>query len=124
MKKIIFTLLLLVTAFTFTSCGDDCTQPALCTLVVQANSTFNLQASVDKVTVCHVTGNGSYQTIEINLEDLSFHLSHGDTEGECPTLSDGGLVFRDGEVVDISCDYSLPFIHTDENGNQWLYTEN
>ncbi len=34
--------------------------------------------SAQKVTVCHVTGNGSYHAIEINVNALPAHLAHGD----------------------------------------------
>jgi len=122
MKKVFLILVLALASFTFTSCEDECTQPALCTLVSQQDygkSSYAKVTTSDKVDVCH---NG--MTISIDVTSLQDHLDHGDTEGECETLSDGGLVFRGGEVVEISCDYSLPFLHTTDNGTQWLYTEN
>ena len=114
MKK----LFLLLVLFSFLAgCNDDCTQDAIATKVTSGSSA----RSADKVIVCHVLGNGDTQTIEINVEDLHYHLSHGDTEGECPTLSDGGLRFEDGVVQEIDCSYELPFIHVKNNGETWLF---
>ena len=120
MKKY-FLLLLLVCTFAITSCEKDgCTQPALCTLVSsQDYGKVTTAKGADKLYVCH---NG--QTKHISVNALQAHLNHGDTEGQCQTLSDGGLKFRDGEVVEIDCGYSLPFVHVTENGTQWLYSKN
>ena len=115
MKKLLLVLLLATAGF-FTSCSDDCTQDALSTKMTSGYS-----KSSGKVTVCHVLPNGNTQTISINQDDLQFHLDHGDSEGECPTLSDGGLHFSDGNIVEIDCSYELPFIHVNDNGEQWLF---
>jgi len=112
MKKV---LLVLVAMFIFASCEDNCTQEALSERIT---SGMNKGASSKgNVFVCH---NGS--TLEINSNALQAHLDHGDTEGECGTLSSGGLNFSDGEIVEIGCDYDLPFLHTDLDGNKWWFS--
>ena len=112
MKKILL-LLLLFTAFT--SCSkDDCIQEALSERVTKNSSSKDSSTSVQ---VCH---NGN--TLTINENALQTHLDHGDTEGSCETLSDGGLNFSDGEVVEIACNYELPFIHTADDGSQWYFS--
>lgn len=115
MKKV---LILLGLFIALVSCHDDCSQKALATKVTAGASA----RSAGKVIVCHVLGNGDTQTIEINEDDLHYHLGHGDTEGECPTLSSGGLRFEDGAVQDIDCSYDLPFLHVKENGETWYFT--
>lgn len=115
MKKI----LLLLVVFILASCSkDDCTQDALCTKMTDGliASKSTTASKGDMVTICHYG-----VTIEVDENSLQMHLDHGDELGECKTLSDGGLVFRDGEVVEIPCKYDLPFIHVDDNGAQWLY---
>lgn len=43
------------------------------------NSTFvETRAPKPKVTICHLTGNGSFHAIEVNENALPAHLSHGD----------------------------------------------
>lgn len=123
MKKVL--LLLLMFSFTTLtiSCEDDCTQDAYCQLLSsQDYGKSDSSKTTGKTTLCHVTSNGSYQTIEVNDADVQFHLDHGDALGECGTLSSNGLEFKDGEVVEIPCSYELPFIHITENGTQWYYT--
>ena len=130
MKKLFFILLLLAgssLALMTTSCEDECTQEALCSSTSSALKTNSAKSSTDwseyscgedKYYVCH---NGETLCIG-GVEAVQNHLDHGDTLGECQTLSSGGLVFRDGEVVSIPCKYELPLIHVDENGRQWIYT--
>jgi hypothetical protein len=113
MKKI-FIALLIILSFTV-SCQDDCSQDAY---VQEIGLTFK-GADDDKVYVCH---NG--MTLEINKDSLKEHLAHGDYEGECQVLSDHSLSFGDGEIVQISCDYELPFTYTDPNTNKtYIYTK-
>ena len=99
-------------------CQDDCTQDAYCQLVSSQNygKTISVKGD-DKIKVCH---NGT--TLEVNPNALQGHLNHGDTEGACQVLSSNDLEFKDGEVVEIPCGYSLPFIHVTDNGAQWLYS--
>jgi len=114
MKKLL--LLLLVGVFVF-SCSDDCEQDALCTLVKEGYT-----SKIDgQVTICHYDNDSqSYQTINVDEKSVQSHLDHGDSLGECQSLSDG-LVFADGEIVSIDCGYELPFMHIKDNGEQWLY---
>jgi hypothetical protein len=107
MRKLFLVLVLL--SF---SCEDECTQSAYCEQV------SNTSKGGDKVTVCHYG-----ETLEISINALKEHLSHGDTEGACTTLSDDGLTFINGGEVYIPCSYSLPFIHVDDSGKSWLYRE-
>ena len=99
----------------FTSCDkDDCGQECYVTQVTSGLS----RTTVTTVQVCH---NG--QTLNINENALQAHLNHGDTEGPCQALSDGGLVYGNGEWVTIPCKYDLPLLHTDsETGAQYYYT--
>lgn len=111
MKKLI--IILFIGLF---SCQDDCTQPALATLV--KTSYVSKFDEKEKVLVCH---NGT--TLEVNAKALQGHLNHGDTIGVCATLSTNGLHFNNGEVQEIDCSYELPFMHIKENGEQWLFTK-
>jgi hypothetical protein len=114
MKKVLVLLVSILMLGLFVSCQDDCTQDAYC----QSVSSLSAK-SEGKVYVCH---NGN--TLEIDEKSLQDHLDHGDTEEECQTLSYQGLVYKDGEIVKISCDYKLPFTYTDQNtGKTWIYTE-
>ena len=112
-------LLVLVLAAVFllvttTGCSErECFKEALSTQVSPAH-----QLRGDKVTVCH---NG--EDLEVNVNALQAHLDHGDTEGSCDVLSDGGLEFRDGEIVRVECDFELPAIHQREDGSQWLFEQ-
>jgi len=110
MKKI---LLILLVAISFSCSKDDCKQEAYCEKLTEG-ATVAMKTTM--VTLCH---NGN--TITVNQNAVQTHLNHGDTLGECETLSDGGLVFRDGENVEIDCKYNLPFIHVKDNGEQWYY---
>jgi len=110
--------LFFVLVFAFTSCDDDCKQDALCTQV-SANMTLTVDPCPDgKILICH-----KGDQICIDESSWTEHESHGDIQGECGTLSDDGLVFADGQVVEIDCKYELPFLHTDDNGIQWYYSE-
>lgn len=115
MKKLFILLLIGVFAF---SCSDDCEQDAKCTLI-QGATAYKTSSSSKNATRIYVCHNGS--NLEIDITSLQEHLDHGDTEGKCDTLSDGGLTFADGEIVQISCEYDLPFMHIKENGEQWFY---
>lgn len=114
MKKLF--LITLLAVFTL-ACENDCTQEAKCTLLSTQNHGKQTKTEA-KVKVCH-----EGKTIEVNANALQAHLNHGDTEGECETLSTNGLEFKDGEVVEIDCKYDIPFIYTTENGTQWLYSK-
>ena len=120
MKKI---LLLLMLTVALVSCKDDCTQPAIATLIQTANSSYQLNAEGDTMVICHYDAVAdSYFTITISTSALESHLAHGDSEGECQSLSDGGLRFEDGVVQEIDCSYELPFMHIKDNGEQWFFT--
>jgi len=114
MKKL---FLVLVVTFIYASCEDNCTQDALSERITSGMNK-GTSSKGDKVWVCH---NGN--SLEINVDSLQDHLSHGDTEGECGTLSSDGLNFSDGKIVEIDCDYNLPFLHTDLDGNKWWFSE-
>lgn len=112
-----FTLIALLA----TSCKDDCTQYAYCQLISNAN-----YGAGDKRTVCH---NGS--NLSIN-EKAYINGGHGQThedgtscyDGECgETLSSNDLEFRQGEIVEIPCEYELPFVHRTPDGKKWFYTK-
>lgn len=115
MKKILLCALFALVAF---SCDKDkCLQEAECTKITNGTTgKTSHEKTSNTVEVCH---NG--KTLSINESALQSHLDHGDTEGSCTTLSDGGLVFMDGELVEIGCKYDLPFIHVDEDGASWLF---
>ena len=58
-------------------------------LVLVAASTANVVGQpLDKVNVCHRTGNGSFHEINISQNALPAHLKHGDVlpdeYGDCP----------------------------------------
>lgn len=110
MKRLFLLLVLVVLTF---SCDDECTQTAYCEVVSSSTA-----KSGDRVMVCH-----KGKALEIDKDSLKEHLSHGDTEGDCLTLSSTGLEFRDGEYVKIPCSYLLPFIYVDDSGKSWLYKE-
>ena len=43
------------------------------------------EESAEKVALCHLTGNGSYRSIEVNINAVPAHLAHGDVlEEELP----------------------------------------
>jgi len=119
MKRVFILLLLFVTVI---ACEDDCTQDALCTLVSSQDygksSDDDCDDDKSKITICH-KGN----TIEISCDSWEDHKKHGDTKGECETLSVDGLTFADGEIVSIDCGYELPFVHVTAAGTQWLYSK-
>jgi len=71
----------------------------------------------------HLNGPGTLEYCEV-LEVTGHTQNNPELIDNCSTLSDGGLVFRDGEVVEIPCKYNLPFIYVDDNGAQWLYEAN
>lgn len=114
MKKFIY-LLVTLFAFTIVGCEDGCTQRAKCQLV---SKQFKGLSSKGMITICH-----KGETIDIAEEALQTHLDHGDYEGECNTLSDTNLEFKDGEIVDIPCGYELPFVHMTSEGQQWWYSK-
>lgn len=123
MKRFYYLILVLIGTVFMQSCEDDCTQDAYCQLIsTQDYGKSSSSKTAGKTTLCHVTGSGNYQTIEVNNQAVQSHLDHGDTLGECGTLSTNELGFRDGEIVEIPCSYELPFLHTTENGTQWYYT--
>jgi hypothetical protein len=112
MKKI---LLLTLLVGIFISCNDDCTQDAYSELL--STTAKGGSQKGDKVFVCH---NGS--TLEIDVTSLQDHLDHGDTEGECGTLSNGSISFGDGIDVEVPCDWELPRVITDKDTNKqyWI----
>jgi len=124
-------LVLFIGLFTLTSCQDECTQDALCTLVSSEDygKTSNTAKGLTTVQVCHriLDNDGvtiiGYETLTIDSNALQPHLNHGDVQGECGSLSSDSLEFKDGEVVEIPCSYELPFMHVTANGTQWLYSE-
>ena len=108
MKKLGLVLLI---AMTFISCSsDDCKQLALSERVSSQRSSL--------VTICH-DGN----TMQVNQNALQGHLNHGDSLGGCDVLSNGGLEFSDGEIVEIDCGFELPFMNTAEDGSVWFFSE-
>lgn len=116
MKKLLVLLSLFITFALTTSCDDDCSQDALCTQVT-GESTFR-STGCEKVFVCH-----KGKTLEISASALQAHLNHGDTEGTCETLSLGDISLEDGEIIELDCKYNLPFTHTRDNGDTWIFSE-
>jgi hypothetical protein len=45
---------------------------------------YQYQYDRGKVTICHHKPNGQRVTMKVRPEQLSFHMSHGDTFGPCP----------------------------------------
>ncbi|WP_247234865.1 hypothetical protein [Telluribacter sp. SYSU D00476] len=43
----------------------------------------NAKNGSDKVTICHVTGNGSSHTLTISINAWAAHEAHGDKMGGC-----------------------------------------
>lgn len=118
MKKV-FLLLTITLTLLLTSCNkDECTQEAYSEIVSNRSGKSTSAKGRDKVTVCH---NGN--TIEVSANALQAHLDHGDVEGSCETLSDRGLTFSNGSNVQIDCSYELPFIHVDDNGVTWFFSD-
>lgn len=75
MKKVMYVLgLSIVLALIVAACqnGQNIVEPQ-----PQAPGSF-VKANGDKVTICHVTGNGNYIVIEVNVNALDAHLAHGD----------------------------------------------
>ena len=104
MKKVLLVLVGVLLA----SCTDDkCTQTVIASKVGRTS----------QVTICH-----SGTTLNVNSNAVQVHLDHGDTLGECTTLSIAGFIYEEGEVQEIGCQYDLPFIHTNnKTGEQWIF---
>ena len=69
----------------------------------------------EKVTICHVKGNGDRIVLNVSASSVEAHLAHGDELGDCSTLPDigeeyaGGIVFYvvpEGEEMDLNGDGS------------------
>ena len=122
MKNLFILLLVSVTIF---SCNnDDCMQDALSEKVTEGNSGAKSSSSKSgSVDVCHYDADAeTYTTISVSESAVQSHLDHGDSLGECQSLSDGGLHFSDGNVVEIDCSYDLPFIHVADDGSTWWFS--
>tara|TARA_R110002049_G_scaffold231127_2_gene403400 strand:+ start:5483 stop:6103 length:621 start_codon:yes stop_codon:yes gene_type:complete len=69
-----------------------------------------------------------------NVEDSTVyfctdHFILGNTEDStveqhCYTLSSGGVLYSDGEIIEVSCDIELPYITVDDNGKSWWVRSN
>jgi subtilisin len=62
-----------------------------------------------RVTVCHRTGNGNSHAISISCAALQAHLNHGDTLGECTTITRTPRAnnFRDVSTGDYFYEHTL-----------------
>ncbi len=59
-------------------------------------------AQADKVVVCHATGSGSFNRIEVSRNALPAHLRHGDAQPGDPVPGEDGAMFGDDcGVVDV-----------------------
>ena len=68
--------------------------------VAIGGGTVSLAGRTPNVDVCHVTGNGSFQLLNVNGNALSAHLNHGDGVPDSPVLgSDPPKQFDDACVL-------------------------
>ena len=74
-----------------------------------------LELRGDKVTICHVKGNGDRIVLNVSASSVEAHLAHGDELGDCSITPDigevyaGGIVFYvvpEGEEMDLDGDGS------------------
>jgi|GEM_PF-2066541 len=63
------------------------TATMMATGTTMATSTRTAMPCNGRVTVCHRTGNGNSHAISISCNALPAHLRHGDTVGECTTVT-------------------------------------
>lgn len=111
MRKILY----LITLLLIVGCSNDCTQQAYCSKIATKSTAKTTEDT--KVFVCTKEGH----TEEIDKKNLEEYIKKGATLGKCGSLSTNGLIYADGKIVEIDCSYKLPFISTDNNGQQWLY---
>lgn len=57
---------------------------------------YDTSSKTNKVTICHVLGNGKTKTIEVDENAVQAHLNHGDSLGACDTDSEGDGSEGDG----------------------------
>lgn len=107
MKKLQFLPLLMLVFLT--ACDKE--QPMLTT----AAEASTLEFRGEKVTICHVKGNGDRIVLNVSASSVEAHLAHGDELGDCSITPDtgeeyaGGIVFYvvpEGEEMDLDGDGS------------------
>ena len=80
MKKLLFPLLSILL---LTACQKQITEEVEKNTALEKNATIKLnsataEGSNNKIDVCHKNANGSFQTINISVNALQAHVSHGD----------------------------------------------
>ena len=107
MKKLQFLPLLMLVFLA--ACDKE--QPMLTT----AAEASTLEFRGEKVTICHVKGNGDRIVLNVSASSVEAHLAHGDELGDCSITPDtgeeyaGGIVFYvvpEGEEMDLDGDGS------------------
>jgi hypothetical protein len=107
MKKV---LLLLVTLAMF-NCESECTQEAKKVYIMNRNQSW---------TLCLNGETKTYSNYNAYINVLNNNPNA--VEGACETLSNNGINTQE-ELVEVSCEVNLPSkVLTDENGNQFYYT--
>lgn len=136
MKKFLLSAVLLLSILSFTSCEDDCTQPARVVQVTQGisaqgrsmmntslvedttfdgDTTFNGGLNLNGFTAT-VTGsvqvnghlNGPGELIYCEVLNVTGHIQNSPTlTDDCATLSDGGVGLSFGDIVEVPCDYDF-----------------
>jgi hypothetical protein len=107
MKKVV---LLLVTLAMF-NCESECTQEA---------KKVYLGGKSQSWTLCLNGQTKTYSNYNAYINVLNNNPNA--TDGACETLSNNGISTEE-ELVDVPCEFNLPSkMFTDENGNQFYYT--
>lgn len=115
--KNLFMTLLLITAFTFTSCKDDCTQPVQLEKICGDATQSSSRTSGEKLTVCH---NGVTLEVSENAYQSEGHgqphidhstgISTPCSDGACGTLGYDDYKYCGTPIVD----WEIPCGYTDE----------
>jgi len=76
------------------SCADDATSYAV-VVTLNAQQAYNPFGTTEvyarsSTTICHEPGTPGQETMTVDGGQLNFHMSHGDTYGECAPLGGGG----------------------------------
>jgi len=85
-QRIALLTLTLAAAVTVAACAGN--QSPTAPQADFAVNSLSAEAKLPKVAICHLTGNGSYNRIDINGNALPAHQSHGDLFPGTPPLND------------------------------------